>query len=54
MSISMQVMEQNTIYLSPCVGTLVSEQGVDAAFRLVWKGSAMCLDSYSCPLASGS
>ena len=27
--------------MSPCVGTLVSEQGVNAAFGLIWKGSAM-------------
>ena len=27
--------------MSPRVGTLVSEQGVNAAFGLIWKGSAM-------------
>ena len=40
--------------MSPHVGTLVSEQGVDAAFRLIWKGSAICPDSYSHPLAFDS
>ena len=37
--------------MSPHMGTLVSEQGIDAAFRLIWKGSAICPDSYSRPLA---
>ena len=33
------------------VGTLVSEQGVKAAFRLGMEGKCDVPDSYSCPLA---
>ena len=45
------ILHQEKKTMSPGGGTLVSEQGVNAAFGLVWKGSAMYLDSYSHPLA---
>ena len=37
--------------VSPRVGTLVSEQGVKAAFRPGMEGKCDVLDSYSHPLA---
>ena len=49
--LELAVFEKKLSLMSPCVGTLVSEQGVDAAFRLIWKGSAICPNSYSHPLA---
>ena len=37
--------------MSPCVGTLVSKQGVEAAFRLGMERKCDVPDSYSRPLA---
>ena len=50
--LELAVLERKLSLMSPRLGTLVSEQGVEAAFKLGMERKCDVPDSYSRPLAS--